>query len=215
LNEARQSLQDSLTILDASPNPDERLLANAKNDLATTLRDLGEIEAAQRLFAESRAGFEALNDAAGLAAVAVNEAEMCRQQGRHAQARELSQKALALYRPLNAPGLLVAPLASLGGSNVELGLYDEAQACFTEALEYARQSGNRLMIASLENHLGVLEPICARRNRWLRKSVRSKSWRAPAMTWARCTNVRATLPPRFQLSKRLWRSTGSPKTPSV
>lgn len=153
--EARQALQASLDILEISA--EQGLRATAQNYLATTLRDLGEIEAAQRLFAKSRAAFEALGDAAGLAALAVNEAGMCIRQGRHAQARELSQQALAFFRPLNAPGLLVAPLASLGGSNVELGLYDEAQACFTEALEHARQAGNRLMIASLENHLGVLE----------------------------------------------------------
>jgi tetratricopeptide (TPR) repeat protein len=78
-------------------------------------------------------------------------------QGRHAQARQLSQLALERYRPMNAPGLLVAPLASWGGSSVELGLYDEAQECFAEALEHAGQAGNRLMIASLENHLGALE----------------------------------------------------------
>jgi len=156
--EAIQSLRASLDAFKANPDSDQGwLLATTKNNLANVLRELGESDTAMQLYAESRATFKTLKDTAGRAAVAVNKAGLWTRLGRHARARVLGQQALAQYRKLNAQGLLVVPLASLGGSSVELGLYEEAQACFAEALKYARQGGNRLMIASLENHLGALE----------------------------------------------------------
>lgn len=158
-SEASLSLQTSLNQLRVEEtNP--RLVATAQNYLAAIQRDLGQIGDAMRLFAESGRVFQVLGDVYGQAGQLVNESGLYLRLGKHQRARELGQRALALFRTLDSVGLLVVPLANLGAAAVELGLYDEARVCFEEALGYATQMQMRLMIAGLHNHLGTLAIHC-------------------------------------------------------
>ncbi len=158
--EARQVLEPALATLQALPVAGRSLIAQAQNYLGVALRDLGQVDEAQRLFTLSQAAFSALGDAAGQAASLVNEAGLNLRLGRHSQAYQLGSQALELLRLRQAPGLLVVPLSNQGAVALELGLYAEAQACFEEALVIAQRIGIRLMIAGLHTHLGALAIHC-------------------------------------------------------
>ena len=148
--------QPAAASLGEAPAAGRSLLAQARNQLGVALRELGQVDAAQRQFDLSRAAFAELGDVAGQASSLVNAAGLNLRLGRHAQAYQLGSQALALFRTQQAPGLLVVPLSNQGAVALELGLYDEAQACFEEGLAIAQQTGMRLMIAGLHTHLGAL-----------------------------------------------------------
>nr|WP_225956215.1 tetratricopeptide repeat protein [Amycolatopsis lexingtonensis] len=142
---AGQCLDESVTL--ARQLEDPRAAATAFGVCARAAQTLGMFDQAERHLVEQGQRSSAVFDLATEAKSFADRAEHHRRAGRHAAARELHQRSLALRQELGDPLGIADQLRNLGLVSVELGLLDEAAGFLTESYAMARDLGDTARLA--------------------------------------------------------------------
>ncbi len=148
---AQNLLTQSLDLLDAQHSPQETAFS-----LLTLAQVLcfgqNEYREAERIFQESLARYQALDDAYGRAQSLDGLGDVAARQGRHDDAQQHYEQGLALRREIGDMWGGAASLGSLGGLAGRQGRYNEARRWFEESLSLGRELQNpRGVAASLHN----------------------------------------------------------------
>ncbi len=116
----------------------------------------GDHSAALEWLKQARAGFNQLNDSAGVSDVLEDIGSVYWQQGDYEAARALTAESLNLCRALGNKTCIAHALQNLGNVAFDQDDYDAAQELYQESLELWRELGNRLGAASLLSNLGLV-----------------------------------------------------------
>lgn len=119
-------------------------------------RFLGELETALPLLEVALAGAQRLGARRLEMVNCIRLATMYQYMDRHDQAEALFRRALELAREADGTDRLDFALQHLGKCLVEMGRFEEAAACFEEALALRRAKGDAGLIASTEQALAAV-----------------------------------------------------------
>lgn len=139
-------------------------LSGAKHHLAQALCTLASViceesadyETANRLYGESLAIYQELDNLVGIAKVLINQGAIFYEQGDSQQARNCYQRSLELYRQAGYAYGVSAVLNNLAIVNRKLGDYASAHKLVQESLSLKRETGNRIAILHSLLEIGAL-----------------------------------------------------------
>jgi predicted ATPase len=120
------------------------------------LRKQGRYDEASTWLERARAGFEALDDRAGVGQVLHYLGTLAAQQGDYARARSRYERSLGIRRQIDDQPNVASLLSNLGILARFEDDYARAQQLYTESLAIRRSLGDRWAIANSLNNLGLL-----------------------------------------------------------
>jgi len=144
---ARDYAEDALAA--ASELGHRWLVASLHNELGNTLCALGEYREAIHHYQTYYALRDAFDDRRGMATALLGLGRVALREGRHADARGLFERSLAILRHVGAQvdtGMALDGLAAVDGA---AGDYDEARRCLCEALELALASASEPLLLTV------------------------------------------------------------------
>ena len=151
----RAAYEEALTV--SGEIADEAARAQATYDLAFAHGLVPTGAHARTLFERSRAMFERVGNAVGVADTLWALGMLAGLAGDHRSARDLADESVRRHRQLGDGFGLVDALTELGRAARELGELDTARSCFLEALQGLAPVGYRTAIAITLDNLAALE----------------------------------------------------------
>jgi predicted ATPase len=109
-------------------------VARAQMNLGMLLGRCGDLDGARTMLASARMHHDRTGDRRGYTASLINEGFLTLWQGRAAEAKELSHRALGIARDMDHASYMAAALANLGAAERDLGDLDAAIAHMNEGL---------------------------------------------------------------------------------
>ena len=134
---------------------DRRAEAMTRNNLGRALLETGRVEEAARQYRLAHDRFAELDDEHGLSDSLANLASVRRRQGAYAEALDLQQRALDVYRRTRAMRKVGITLRSMAKAETELGRTADATGHATEAMTLFSALGLDLDVAQSAYTLGV------------------------------------------------------------
>lgn len=148
LDEANAKFQQSLAI--ASEHGIKESQGSALVSLASVELLRGQLEAAADLYLQARAAAEGSGEERLVALIDMNLGIIANIQGNVAVALLSYRSALERYRKLQDQFSATRALNNLGMAHVDLAEWEAADACFGEAAEVAKQTGDTMMVGRVQ-----------------------------------------------------------------
>jgi putative nucleotidyltransferase with HDIG domain len=148
LEEAHQRFQDSLAIAEANGLREQK--GSALVSLASVELLRGNLEAAADLYLKARETAEEIGEERLVALIDMNLGVIANIQGNVAVALLSYRSSLERYRRLGDEFSATRALNNMGLGHVDLAEWEAAEACFGEAGEVAKKTGDTMMVGRVE-----------------------------------------------------------------
>jgi diguanylate cyclase (GGDEF)-like protein len=129
----------------ARPTGWRLLVGPATRQRAEALCNLGQYDTAMRCAAEARVYYEHLTNSRNYGTLLITSGDIAERIGDHAQALKFYDQCAELARKLSQADLLIDGLLSAAKSYLKTQQIEKAEACASEALQVANESGVRLL----------------------------------------------------------------------